>query len=67
METTDNVRITMMIRNKLKEKNMSRTSFCAHIGRSAQWLRDIESGLYMPQYDDQIKIESLLKIPIWNL
>lgn len=67
METEEKKhRIGLLIRNKIKEKGYKRSQFAGLLGRSTQWLKDIETGKNSPRYEDGMKIEELLEIKIWS-
>jgi len=55
------------VRDELLKKNFPVTKFAEEIGKSENWCFMLFRGKVLPQYLDQLKIESLLKIQIWNL
>ena len=59
--------IGKQIKDELKKKNFSVVQFANAISKSENWCFMLFRGKVLPQYLDQLKIESLLKIQIWNL
>jgi len=64
---TEEKQIGKTIKEAVDKKNMTVVFFAKEIGRSENWCFKLFADSFVPKYPEQVKIETLLNIKIWNL